>query len=307
MSRMPAITVLMAAYNDRAYLAESIDSVRQQTFADFEFLIVDDGSTDGSAEYLSSLRDPRIVVIRNTRNSGLTASLNRGLAAARGRYIARMDADDVCLPVRLERQFDFMEAHPNVGILGTSRLLIDAAGNPIAVAHAGATDLAIRWKCLLGNPFGHPTVMLRAAALASHGLRYDETFRTAQDYELWTRLLPVTRAANLTEPLLRYRLRDGVSRTSKPEQLANHDAISRRAIAALAPGYEISAEDVRELRGRFGGQSVRDHAMKVTDPYWRMRYINLLEDFIAAHRDEPDAESFFANERDRIQRHTLAA
>src|SRR5204863_8008786 len=103
-------------------------------------------------------------------------------------------------------QVEFLHAHPEVGVLGSSRVLIDEQGGFIAIAPAAEDDLLVRWKCLLGNPFAHPTVMLRLDLLDRHGLRYDETFRTAQDYELWTRLLTVTRGANLPEPLLKYRL-----------------------------------------------------------------------------------------------------
>jgi hypothetical protein len=281
------VTVLMSVHDDLRYLPQAVDSILRQSFEDFEFLILDDGSADGSGDYLNALTDPRVRLVRNETNLGLTCSLNRGLDVACGRYIARMDADDVAMPQRLARQVEFLEAHAEVGVVGSSRVLIDEAGDVVAEAPAAETDLRIRWKCLLGNPFAHPAVMIRRDVLERHALRYDETYRTAQDYELWTRLLAVAKGHNLPEPLIGYRLRAGISRTSKPEQLRNHDRIAHAAIARLVPGYRIPLEDVTQLRGRFGGFSVREPGMEPDDPQWVGRYLELLEAFGAEY---PGAE-----------------
>jgi len=289
MSRRPLVTVLMSTYNDAPYLAESVGSVLGQTFGDFEFLIVDDGSADGTRDLLGALRDPRVRVMRNVENLGLTRSLNLGLGAASGQFVARMDADDVCLPERLARQVEFLRSRPDVGIVGCSRELIDECGRFVAHAQAAEVDVRIRWKCLLGNPFAHPAVMLRLDVLDRNGLRYDEHFRTAQDYELWTRLLTVTRGANLREPLLKYRLRSGLSRVHNAEQVSNHDRIAGAAIRQLVPGFVIGEKEVRELRGRFGGHSVRDATMDPTDPHWKSRYLELRNAFAARYAVEPAA------------------
>jgi glycosyltransferase involved in cell wall biosynthesis len=273
----------MSVYNDRRFLAEAIDSILRQSLGDFEFVVIDDGSTDGSADYVEALADPRIRFERNGKNLGLTRSLNHGLGLARGRYLARMDADDVAMPDRLRRQADFLSAHPEVGIVGSSRVLIDEAGAVVAQAPAVVDDLRIRWKCLLGNPFAHPAVMLRLDLLDAHGLRYDERYRTTQDYDLWSRLLTVTRGHNLPEPLLRYRLRDGVSRSHKPEQLRNHDQVAHASIRRLLPRFDIAPDEVPELRGRFGGHSVREPGMEPTHPHWVKRYLELLEAFAAQY------------------------
>lgn len=281
MSRPPAVTVLLSVYNDRAYLPAAVDSILAQSFGDFELLIVDDGSTDGTAEYLAALADSRVRVLRNQQNAGLTRSLNRGLDAAAGRYVARMDADDLAGPERLERQVEFLDAYKAVGIVGSGRRLIDEAGRTIADARAVPDDVGIRRKCLLGNPFAHPTVMLRRDVLDAHGLRYDPAFRTAQDYELWTRLLCHTRGANVDEPLVRYRLRDGVSRTNRAEQLANHDRIALMAIRRLVPRFAITPEDVTQLRGRFGGYSVREPEFDPAEPRWVRQYGEMMAAFDA--------------------------
>ena len=297
MPHEPLVTVLMSVYNDARYLPAAVESILRQSLDDFELLIIDDGSADGSAGYLARLSDPRVRVVRNERNLGLTRSLNRGLDLARGLFLARMDADDVAAPQRLERQVECLDRHPNVGVLGSSRVLINEAGDFVAHAPAAEGDVAIRWKCLLGNPLAHPAVMLRLHLLNAHKLRYDESYRTAQDYELWSRLLTVTKADNLPEPLLHYRLREGVSRTHKPDQLANHDRIAHASIRRLVPGFEISSSEVRELRGRFGGHSVREPDMDPAEPRWVGRYLELLGAFVG--RYGPCAETDAAEARMR--------
>jgi glycosyltransferase involved in cell wall biosynthesis len=294
MSRKPVVTVLMSVYNDRRYLPESIGSILVQSHADFELLIVDDGSTDGSSDYLRNLADPRVRVIQNHSNLGLTRSLNIGLNQSTGKFVARMDADDIAMPQRLRRQVQFLDKETGVGVVGTSRTLISDAGRALAEAPAVTHDLGIRWKCLLGNPLAHPTVMLRLDVLNRHKLRYDERYETAQDYELWSRLLPVTKAANLPEPLVRYRLRSGVSLTRKADQLANHDRIAHAAIGRLVPRFQISEAEVTQLRGRFGGHSVRDGSTDVNDRIWLRKYRDLLDAFAVAHAREPGISAFHA-------------
>src|SRR4051794_9433663 len=292
MPATPPITVLLPTYNDSRFLPQSVGSILNLTFSDFELLIVDDGSTDGTGELLDRLADPRIRLLRNSTNRGLTFSLNRGLDAAQGRYVARMDADDVAEPERLAAQFAFMEGNPSVGITGSSRTLIDEQNRFVAEARATEGDLAIRWKCLLGSPFAHPTVMLRRAVLERHKLRYRGVPR-AEDYDLWPRVLAHTRGANLPQPLLRYRLR-ARSAHAKSDRLAQHDRIALSAIRRLTPGFPITSEDVTQLRGRFGGFSVRDPAMDRADPQWVRLYTRLREAFVAAHAGDPDITRFMA-------------
>ena len=162
-------------------------------------------------------------------------------------------------------------------------------------------DLHIRWKCLLGNPFAHPTVMLRLDLLDRHSLRYDEAFRTAQDYELWTRLLTVTRGANLAERLLKYRLRHGVSRVQRSDQLSNHDRIAHAAIQRLVPGFAMGEQEVTELRGRFGGHSVREPGMDPKDRRWQQKYQALRFAFAAQYGSDPAARVDPCNRRHKLQ------
>ncbi|MCC7350011.1 MAG: glycosyltransferase [Phycisphaerales bacterium] len=294
MPAQPLVSVLLCVHNDRAYLAPAVESILRQTMGDFEFIIIDDASTDGSADLLAALMDHRIRLSRNPKNLGLTRSLNLGLNAARGRFIARMDADDLCEANRLALQVNFLNENPDVGLLGTSRIMMDESGRFIANAPACRDDLSIRFKCLLGNPFAHPSMMLRAETLIRHGLRYDESFQTAQDYELWVRMLAVTLGANLPQPLLHYRLRGGISKTRKPEQLGNHDRISMKAIHTFVPGFAIEPQELHQLRGRFGGVSVRDPNLDPADPFWQRRHHDLRQAFIDHHRHHPDLPTFLA-------------
>lgn len=256
----------MPAFNDGRFIREAIDSILAQTFGDFELLIIDDGSTDDTPAILAAISDPRLRVVRNDENRGLVFTLNLGIEQSRGRYIARMDADDIAEPHRLAAQYAFLEEHAEISIAGSSRTLIDEAGRYVATAAAVPDDAGIRWKCLLGNPFAHPTVMMRRDLLLRHNLRYRDAYR-AEDYDLWPRLLAVTQGANLAEPLVRYRLRHRPPQ-SQAQQLESHDRLALAAIRQLVPGIRITQEEVRQLRGRYGGFSVRDPGMDPKDPRW---------------------------------------
>jgi hypothetical protein len=273
----------MSVFNDVEFVGAALESILGQTFRDFELLVIDDASADGSAAVLGRVEDDRLRVIRNETNLGLTRSLVKGLAEARGRYVARMDADDVALPDRLERQVAFMEAHPDVGILGGDCELIDVEGRPLGPATYATTDLEIRWRSLLANPFAHPTVMLRRDVLTRSGISYDPAFRTAQDYDLWVRLLGVTRGANLGEPLLRYRMRHGVTSRHRRSQLENHDAIALRSIRQQCPAVSVEPEQVSALRSLVVGGGDLTPQIESRRVGLAGLYLRLLESFAARH------------------------
>lgn len=221
----PAVTVLMAVYNGMPHLREAIDSVLGQTFTDFEFLIVDDASTDGSGECVASYRDPRIRLLRNERNLGQTGSLNRGLETARGGYVARLDADDVCLASRLERQVNVLRARRDVAVLGTWMYDIDVGGARTALVSRQWEDAGtyLAWLLLEICPLWHPTVMFRRDAVVEVG-GYNESFRIAQDYDLWIRLALRRRwGAVVPEPLVLCRRHGG-------QQTVVNEAVHRREV-----------------------------------------------------------------------------
>jgi len=204
MSPTPRITVLMAVYNGDRYLRAAVDSVLAQTQRDFEFLVVDDGSTDATSRILSGYRDDRLRFVRNETNIGLTRSLNRGLELARGAFIARMDADDICHPDRLARQLAFLEARPEVGVVGSGYVNIDSDGSPLFRSSFSGEHGFLLWYLFFQNPIAHPTVLMRTDLVRkAHG--YREEVRFGQDHDLWWRLALQTRLSNLPEPLLRLR------------------------------------------------------------------------------------------------------
>lgn len=198
----PKVSVLMPVYNAAPHLREAMDSIFGQTFADFEFLIINDGSTDTSEEIIQSYQDPRIVYKKNDKNRGLVDTLNRGIDLAQGEYIARMDADDISLPERFARQVAFMDTHPDLGACGTTYQFFGDS-NQIEVRPA---DYKRAFTLLASTPsLGHPTSMIRKQVLDTHAIRYESTYGYAADYALWVRISQVSRLCSLPEPLLRYR------------------------------------------------------------------------------------------------------
>ena len=200
----PRLSVLMCVYNGQDYLADAVQSVLNQTFGDFEFLIVNDGSTDDTSAILSFLQDHRIRIINNGSNLGLIRSLNIGLDAAGGEFIARMDADDVCAPDRFEKQLAFLDSHPDVGLCGSWLSIIGEQD----IYRFPLTHEDIKLAMLGYNPVAHPSIVLRSSVLNQPRMRFDPDFPDAEDYELWTRMVLTTRFANLPETLLRYRKHD---------------------------------------------------------------------------------------------------
>ena len=202
----PRVTVLMCVYNGSDFLGHAVDSILAQTFADFELLVIDDASTDSSAGILSRYRDPRMRVIRNESNCGLTRSLNIGLAAARGELLARHDADDVAHSRRLERQVVFLDSHPEIALVGTQVRNIGPRGEVLrARTRKPVTSVGIEWDMMFAAPFVHSSIMCRTTILRDSLGGYDETFVTSQDVEAWSRLVLLARVANLDERLLDFR------------------------------------------------------------------------------------------------------
>lgn len=204
----PKVTVLMPVYNGEHYLREAIESILNQSFSEFEFLVIDDGSTDHSAEIVASYNDPRIRVLRNGRNLGLIATLNSGIEIAKGEYIARMDCDDVSLPERLEKQVAYLDENPDCAVIATHVMLMDESGAPRGTWSDDAKTATygeIRSFLPKANCIAHPSVMIRTEILKRY--RYNPAQTAAEDYDLWLRLCADgVRIEKITEPLLRYRL-----------------------------------------------------------------------------------------------------
>lgn len=204
MSVSPAITVLMPVYNGEIYLAQAIQSILDQTFGNFELLIIDDGSTDHTPGTIKQFSDPRIRVVNHDKNLGLIETLNRGIEMANGRYIARMDCDDLSVSDRLAKQWNFMESHPSVGVCGSWVKAFRESEEQLWRYPESNAD--IRCRLLFSSMLAHPSVMMRKTLLEKHHLQYSSEHIYAEDYELWSRCMDVFALANLPVPLLHYRL-----------------------------------------------------------------------------------------------------
>lgn len=216
----PRVSIIMAVYNGERHLRECMDSILGQSFEDFEFIIVDDGSTDETSTILNGYDDPRIVRIVNTINVGLTRSLNRALKECRGQFIARQDADDIAIECRLETQLKYLEQNPHVGVLGSQMDMIDTSGRVTGRYELPLSNSLIAWRLFFGRSMAHPTVMMRKAIIENAG-GYDPSLECAQDVELWARLVLGTQLENLPQSLYRYRERlDSISRTRSEAQLS---------------------------------------------------------------------------------------
>jgi glycosyltransferase involved in cell wall biosynthesis len=206
----PKISVLMPVYNNAPFLGDAVESILSQSFPDFEFVIIDDGSIDGSPEIAATYacKDSRIRLQRNAENMGIVFSLNRGLKECRGDYIIRMDSDDIALPERFKKQLALMEDNPELVVSGTALSYMDARGRDLGVVRRGKRGASL----LAGNPLFHPTVIIRREALLRHAFSYREEYRYAEDYFLWLQLSRVGKLGSLDEVLLHYRISSGASR-----------------------------------------------------------------------------------------------
>ena len=237
-SNTPKITVLMSVSNGAKFLAEAIDSILAQTFTNFEFIIIDDASTDDSLKIINSYKDTRIVLFQNTKNIGLTKSLNIGIPKAKGKYIARMDADDISMPKRLEKQFDFMEEHPEFAFCGTRAKTINDVGKEINFFRPPIDSSKILALLLFKNCFFHSSLIIRTEKLLKVS-GYNENYKYAQDYKLYLELFKnKCYGTNLKEQLLVYRvLNSNISHNNRDKQ----DDLACRAISnALQDCYGIN-------------------------------------------------------------------
>ncbi|HEY4503943.1 MAG TPA: glycosyltransferase [Candidatus Paceibacterota bacterium] len=199
------ISVLMTVYNGEKYLREAINSVLSQTFTDFEFIIVNDGSKDNSLEIIKSYKDPRIVFIDNQVNSGLIKSLNIGISNAKGKYIARMDQDDISLPNRFATQYDFMEKNPNIDVVGGWTECVNPSGNSIKISRNVIDPWVIRYEFLFNNVMFHSSIFFKTEVIKKNG-GYSEQFVHSEDYEMYSRPGKELLCANIPQVLFKLRL-----------------------------------------------------------------------------------------------------
>lgn len=201
---MTKLTVLMTVYNSESYLREAVRSILNQTYRDFKFLIIDNASTDISRELIRSFNDPRIELVALSENIGQVAALNKGLDMIDTPLVARMDADDISMPRRFERQVEFMDSHPTVGVCGTFVITFDGGKKNRYNWPCQSPDIKV--KLLFECTIAHPSVMIRKSFFDKFKLRYNEKAGHSEDWELWQRASQYFALANIPEYLLRYRI-----------------------------------------------------------------------------------------------------
>jgi len=223
MKKQIKITVLLPVYNAEKYLKEALDSILNQTFRDFELLIINDGSKDNSENIIKSYSDKRIRLINNSKNLGLIKTLNKGIDLAGGKYIARMDADDIMMPDRLNVQYDFLEKNPEVVVAGS---YIKKFGGKFKVTRRCQCKNDIKYWLYIGCPIAHPSVLIRSCELKQH--KYNLNYAHAEDYKLWYDLSKVGKIVVIPKMLLKYRISNEQvsSKYNKEQKLTS--AIIRR-------------------------------------------------------------------------------
>ena len=216
---MPKVTVLMSVYNGQKYLREAINSILNQTFKDFEFIIIDDCSIDKTKDIILSYKDSRIRFIENKKNIGLTKSLNKGLKIARGKYIARMDVDDISMPERVEKQISFLDKHKDIAVVGSWIEIINMESSRAYVLKNDCNPAIIKWTHIFKNQITHSSAFFRKEIIKKIG-HYNEKYKYAQDFDFWFRISRKYKIANIPKVLVKYRIHSkSVTETPKTHKI----------------------------------------------------------------------------------------
>ena len=272
---VPAVTVLIPAYNAGPLLREAVDSILVQTFTDFECLVIDDGSTDGSIQALVSIDDPRLRVVRNPKNLGLIATLNRGIELARAPLLARMDADDLSMPTRLERQVAALESSPGLAVVGSWARVIGLDGSDAGALRPPVEPRNVLAAVLRDCPFIHPSVMIRTPVLRELG-GYRADAQHAEDLGLWLTLLLRHDGANLPEFLICYRVHPGqVSQTKLAVQRATAMRLQRAARPVYAKAQRLPSVDQPDEPGQWAQLRGAPGTLGADCKHWSLRYWKL--------------------------------
>ncbi|OHB72554.1 MAG: hypothetical protein A2W23_03675 [Planctomycetes bacterium RBG_16_43_13] len=266
----PKVTVLMPVYNGEKYLKEAVESILNQTYQDFEFLIINDGSTDKSVEIIESYDDPRIRLVHNDGNIKLIASLNKGLGMAVGKYIARMDCDDISLPERLSKQVALMDSRPEIGVCGT---WVKTFGDINGDIWKYPTDSdRIKCRLLFESVLAHPSVMMRSDLFKKHNLRYSYDYPHAEDFQLWQRASLIFPLVNMPEVLVLYRITvNSVSRFNKDAKLESLRRIDSEALSQLDIYANPSEINLHRRLALFDFEHTRDFVEEVNN--WLLKLL----------------------------------
>jgi len=281
------VSVLMPVYNAELYLREAIESVLNQTYTDFEFIIINDGSTDNSESIILSYSDNRIKYIKNETNLKLIATLNKGIKLAQGDFLARMDADDICAIERLEKQVSFLKNNNDYVAVGSCYDKIDLLGDKIESVKLPLVSEEVFYSLHFFNPICHPSVLMRNSILKEYNLNFDENYIHAEDYEFWTRLIQYGKIRNLPDTLLKYRVHETqVSNVYNEEQFLIDKKVKQNlflkyfnikvedSILNLFYKKELAIEEAVSLNKFYLQLIERNNQLKLFDKKWFLEKFN---------------------------------
>ncbi|MEP6602761.1 MAG: glycosyltransferase family A protein [Spartobacteria bacterium] len=291
MSSAPAITVIMPVFNAGPFLAPAIESLFAQTFADFELVIVDDASSDGSVEAIRQFArsDSRLRSFFQRENQGISATRNFAIEQARGEYIAFLNHDDIALPERLARQLEFLQRNEDVDLVGSAIENIGPAGESLNTSPMPESDLEIHWLGLLDCPVRQSALMMRRDVFTRRGIRYDPDIISYSDYDFVARAIRSVHAANLPEALTQYRKHPQNTSRVRWEMFVESGArIAHDAIRFELPDCKIDIEQVAEMRAViFGYRAAASRNSLAVIKRAVACYLDLFESFSDRHRDHP--------------------
>ena len=267
----PFVSIIMPVYNDESYVSEAIESILSQSYTNFEFIIIDDGSNDNTKVTIRAYakRDERIIFLENRENLGICETLNRAIQYAQGSYIVRMDSDDISEKHRIETQLWFLMDHPDIGIVGSSIRLIDTTWKTLSERHYHTDDAMIRRYLFRYSPFCHPAIMVRKEIL-DRAWYYDPLLIYAEDYDLYFRIGKCAKFANIPEILLRYRIHEQ-STTAVRIETMERKTLAIRMKAVREYGYAMSIWD----RIYFTLQYI---SRWIIPPKWKIRLFQFFRD-----------------------------
>ena len=251
---MPKVSVIMPAYNAEQFIVDAINSILNQTFRDFELIIIDDCSSDKTVQKIKSFNDKRIRFFKNDSNQGVANTLNKGIEEAQGEYIARMDSDDISLPLRLEKQVQFLEMHLDIAIIGSD---IEIFGYEHGFRHFSNSPEQFKVDLIFNTCYAHPSVMMRRQVLMDNNFRYNPEYSKMEDYDLWVRLSQKYKLSSISEVLLKYRVHSGQVTQKKTVEGKKQDInIKQRIISKL--GITVDNHSVSLFVDCCGGKHKTD-------------------------------------------------
>ena len=289
---MCKLSIILPVFNGEPYIRDAIHSILNQEFKDFELLVIDDCSSDKTPNIIESIKDPRLKIFRNDVNKGLISSLNIGIRAANSPLIARMDADDISMSNRISEQYEFMEQHQDISVLGTAAEIINKDGKVVGVANVPELDWQIRWRMAFSCPFIHPSIMVRTECVKGVG-GYSNNALHGEDFDLWVRLSTFVKFGNLTNYLIKLRKHgDNISTREIATQLntscvsaseyikVNYPNIANQLIGSLECLFSLgvsnrsSVEDAIALIKNLKYEFIKINKLTSADLFWINRDIS---------------------------------